>query len=75
MKNLKEEYIKLISNKISISKEDLTPIELEIIDFTFSLLEEKLEDIKLLNEDLHRIKIDFLNLKSSLDNSEYHEEE
>ena len=49
--SLKEDYIKLVCEKLLIKKEDLTQTEKEIIEFSFQLIEEKLLEIKDLNEE------------------------
>jgi len=45
------------------------------VDFTFTLIKEKLEDIKILNDENRRLKIDLLNMKSYNDNSKYYFED
>jgi hypothetical protein len=67
IKSLKEQYIKLMADKISVSIEDLSQTEKELIDFGYELFSEKMEDIKLLNDDLRRISIELANLKSYRD--------
>jgi|LakMenEpi03Aug12_release.lakeMendotaPanAssembly.Ray.scaffolds.fasta_scaffold152033_4 hypothetical protein len=62
-KTLKEQYIDLVTEKVSINKEDLTETESTIIDIGYNLLVEKLEDIKILKDELRRISIDLANMK------------
>ena len=69
MSSLREDYTKLIADHLSISVEDLTAGELDVISFAFSLFIEKLEDIKILNDDITRISVELANLKASLDDS------
>jgi len=61
---LKEQYSDLVTEKLSISKEDLTETEETIIDIGYNLLVEKLEDIKLLKDELRKVSIDLANMKS-----------
>jgi hypothetical protein len=70
MESLKDKYIKLLSNKITVSIEDLTNNELKLITESFELFKEKLDDIKILNDELKRLNIELINLKSMRDDSE-----
>jgi len=64
MSYLKKEYFKMMCNKLSLSKEDLTDNELTLISSGFELFDEKMEEIKLLNDELRRISIELANIKS-----------
>lgn len=70
-KSLKDEYIDLVVNKLTIVKDDLTDNENEIINIGYDLLKEKLEDIKILNDENKRISLELANLRSSLDDNDY----
>jgi hypothetical protein len=70
MESLKEKYIKLLSDKITVSIDDLTENELKLINESFELFEEKLDDIKILKDELKRISIELVNLKVMQDDSE-----
>jgi len=63
-KTPKEEYVDGVLNYLLISKEDLTDTEKQIIDYSFSVLKERLEDIKLLNDEIKRLSIELANLKA-----------
>ena len=63
-KTLKERYFEMMSNKISVSIEDLTDNEKTLIGAGFDLFSEKLEDIKILDGENKRISIELANLKS-----------
>jgi hypothetical protein len=63
-KTPKEEYVDGVLNYLLISKEDLTDTEKEIINYSFSVLKERLEDIKLLNDEIKRLNIELANLKA-----------
>jgi hypothetical protein len=67
----KEEYIDGVLNYLLIKKEDLTDSEKEIINYSFSVLKERLEDIKLLNDEVVRLNIELANLKSYNDDKDY----
>ena len=67
----KEEYTDGVLNYLLIKKEDLTDSEKEIINYSFSVLEERLEDIKLLNDEVKRLNIELANIKSYDDNKDY----
>ena len=64
IKTPKKEYTEGLLNHLLISEEDLTNTEKEIIDYSFSVLKERLEDIKLLNDEVKRLNIELLNLNS-----------
>ena len=51
-------------DKLSLSKEDLTDNEKTLIDTGFTLFDEKMEEIQILNSELRRISIELANMKS-----------
>ena len=71
LKTPKEKYTEGVLNYLLIKKEDLTETEKEIIDYSFSVLKERLEDIKLLNDEVVRLNIELANLKSYNDDKDY----
>lgn len=73
-KSLKDQYYDLVTGRITVSKEDLTKTEIEIIELGFDLMEEKLEDIKILKDNIKRLSIENANLKAYNDNKDYGEE-
>lgn len=70
MESFKEKYIKLLAAKITVSVDDLTDNEMALIKESFELFSEKLEDIKILNDELKRVTIELANLKAMLDDSD-----
>lgn len=70
MESLKDKYIKLLSSKITVSVDDLTDNELKLINESFELFDEKLDDIRILNDELKRVNIELINLKAMHDDSE-----
>jgi hypothetical protein len=80
-KTQKEQYEELILNevfpdrKIDFIKEELTDNENSIINVAYNLFKEKLEDIKILQDEITRISVENANLKSYNDNKDYDEEE
>lgn len=70
-KTLKEQYLDLVIDRITVSKEDLTEVEEQIINIGYELLHEKLEDIKILNDEIKRISLELANLKAYQDNKDY----
>jgi hypothetical protein len=58
-----------------IPREELNEVEMEIIDAGFELMKEKLEDIKILNDDIKRLSIENANLKAYNDDKDYGDEE
>jgi hypothetical protein len=71
MRSIKTEYFNLLSNKILVRVEDLTENEKVLIQESFILFEEKLEDIKLLKDEIKRLNITLCNMKSMQDDSDY----
>ena len=65
--DFKKEYIKMMSDKLTISVEDLTENEKTLIEFSFTIFIEKLDEIKLLNDDVKRLSIELSNLKSYME--------
>lgn len=70
MESLKDKYVKLLAGKITVSVDDLTDNELKLINESFELFSEKLDDIRILNDELKRISIELANLKAMGDDSE-----
>ena len=74
-KSLRDQYYDLVSDRIQVPKDDLTENESKIIELGFELLEEKLEDIKILKDDIRRLSIENANLKVYNDDKDYGDEE
>jgi hypothetical protein len=73
-KTLKEKYFEMMSNKILVNLDDLNENEKTLIEYGYSLFSEKLEDIKLLEDENRRISVELSNLKSyieDLDNDRF----
>jgi len=70
MESLKERYVKLLASKIIVSVDDLTDNESKLIDESFELFNEKLEDIEILKEEVKRLSIELANLKAMQDDSD-----
>jgi len=76
-KTLKEQYEELIlsklfpDRKIKFVREELTDNEKMIIEFTYELFQEKLDDMKILKDEITRISVENANLKSFNDNKDY----
>lgn len=65
--DFKKEYTKIMSDKLTISVEDLTENEKTLIEFSFTIFTEKLDEIKMLNDDIKRLSIELSNLKSYME--------
>jgi len=74
-KTLKQQYIELLASKVSLSVDELSEIEMSLIENSYFLWMEKMEDIKILNDDLKRVTNELLNLKAYSDDSENNYEE
>lgn len=70
MKTFKEKYIKYLSDKITVSIDDLTDNELKLMNESFEMFNEKLEEIKILSDELRSVKIQLMNIKSMNDDTE-----
>ncbi len=70
MESLKDKYVKLLAGRITVSVDDLTDNELKLINESFELFSEKLDDIRILNDELKRISVELANLKAMRDDSE-----
>jgi hypothetical protein len=78
IKTLKERYVEMMSNRISVSVEDLTDNEMSIIEYGYTIFSEKLEDNRILEDENRRISIELSNLKSyvdDLDNDRFREKD
>lgn len=70
-KSLKDKYKELILDRVSIKEDDLTDEELLIIETTYELFKEKLDDLKILQDEIVRLSVENANLKSYNDDKDY----
>ena len=68
-KTLKEKFTEMMANRICVSLEDLTDNEKILIESAYETFKEKLEDIKILEDENRRISIELANLKAYNDDS------
>ena len=66
-KSIKERYVEMMANRISVSVGDLTDNEMSIIEYGYTIFSEKLEDIKTLEDENRRISVELANIKSYRD--------
>ena len=71
MNPLKKEYNKVICDRVGIIYDDLQPVEREIMDISFDIIESKVKEMKELNDEIYRMTIEIRNLKSFQDDKEY----
>lgn len=69
--DLKKEYTRIISEKISLKEADFSHTEKEILNIGFNMVKEKIDEIRELNDEIIRVKIEILNLKSYSDDKDY----
>lgn len=69
--DLKKEYTRIISEKISLKEGDFSHTEKEIANIGFDMVKEKIDEIRDLNDEIIRLKIEISNLKSYSDNKDY----
>ena len=74
LKGLNEQYYDLVTDRIQVRKDDLTENEIRIIEFGFELMKEKLDDIRILKDDIKRLSIENANLKAYNDDKDYGDE-
>ena len=80
-KTLKEQYEEFIlfkifpDRKIHFIREELTENEKTILELGYELFQEKLDDMKILQDEIKRLSIELANLKSSMDDSDYEYDE
>jgi hypothetical protein len=70
-KTPRQKYTEGVLNHLLIKEEDLTDTEKEIITYGFDLLRERLDEMKILNDEIKRLNIELANLKSYNDDGEY----
>lgn len=70
-KTPRQKYTEGVLNHLLIKEEDLTETEKEIITYGFDLLRERLDEMKILNDEIKRLNIELANLKSYNDDGEY----
>ena len=70
-KTQRQKYTEGVLNYLLIKEEDLTETEKEIITYGFDLLQERLDEMKILNDEIKRLNIELANLKSYNDDGEY----
>ena len=70
-KTPRQKYTEGVLNHLLIKEEDLTETEKEIITYGFDLLQERLDEMKILNDEIKRLNIELANLKSYNDDKDY----
>jgi len=68
---LRDEYIKIIADRVAISVDDLTEIELKIINASFDIFQDRLSDMGFLSDEIKRLNLEIANLRASLDDKDY----
>lgn len=66
--SLKERYTKLITDSVTISIDDLTESEKGIIDKSYELFEEKINELKIANDEVKRLNVELANYKAMYSN-------
>jgi len=70
-KTPRQKYTEGVLNHLLIKMEDLTETEKEIITYGFNLLQERLDEMKILNDEIKRLNIELANFKSYNDDNDY----
>jgi hypothetical protein len=70
-KTPRQKYTEGVLNHLLIKEEDLTETEKEIITYGFDLLQERLDEMKILNDEIKRLNIELANFKSYNDDKDY----
>jgi len=71
MNQNRKEYNSRVCERLAIIYDDLQPTELQIMDISFDIIESKLEEIKLLRDELYQKNIEIRNLKAFNDDGDY----
>jgi hypothetical protein len=77
-KTIKERYTEMMASAITVSVEDLQPNELALIEKGYEMFQEKLDDLKIANDEIKRLSIDLANIKAMYvdnDRSKYDDED
>lgn len=67
---LKDEYIKLMCDHIYVIPEDLSINEIKLIDKSYELFMEKMEDLRILGSTARMLSIEVANLNAMRDDSD-----
>lgn len=62
--SLEDQYRKIMADHITVSVEDLTHNETLIVNKGWAMFKDKLDDIKIANDEIYRITIESANLKA-----------
>ena len=73
--DIEKEYWKHLADKICVCKEDMLPNEITLIKESYILFKEKMDDIKIVQDELKRVSIELANLKAMQDDKEYEDDE
>ena len=60
----KEQFTKTLADHVSLSIDDLSKIELELIDKAYSIFKDNQEEIKAQSDEVKRLSLELLNLKA-----------
>lgn len=80
-KTIQEQYEEFIlfklfpDRKIHFIREELTENEKMILELGYELFQEKLDDMKILQDEITRLSVEVANLKSYNDNNDYEYDE
>lgn len=61
---LREDYISAVADRVTISVEDLTKTELELVNASFDIFRDRLSDMKELQDQNKRLSIELANLRA-----------
>jgi hypothetical protein len=60
----REDYIKALADHITVSVEDLNDIELALINKSYAIFNDRLSDMKALQDEVKRLSIELANYKA-----------
>ena len=69
-----QDYKKALADKIYVSIDDLTQTEVDLINASFSIFNDRVGDLKALEDEVKRLSIENANLKAYQDNKDYEDE-
>lgn len=66
----KDEYTKALADHITVSVEDLSPTEIQLIDRSYYIFKDRLSDIKANEDEVKRLRLELANLRAMTDDRE-----
>lgn len=69
MDTLRDDYIQAVTDRVTVSVEDLSRSELELVNASFDIFRDRLSDMKELQDQNKRLSLELANLRAYHDTS------